>query len=273
MGGKDIHEYFPESESDHPHSNSLEFSIKDVRIAESMKGGKDATIVFLDILNSSEKNLDLAFSLPTVITKEKKQAKATAWLEDYFNSGILYSDCTCESAFCIDPDVIFSIHYGDRIVFEWFEGDSRFEHVLTVGEDNSCFLQSPEEIRKESEVQAYMDMAYEAMDSDDDTSAVHYFTEVLKIDPNNQFALGMRGVCYRGLKKHELALRDLTRSLEIDPSQTHLFLSKGMTNFDLNRKKEARNDIQQFLEMGNPNPDSRELAEYYLAQCKGFFGL
>ncbi|KAJ9156295.1 Import receptor [Pleurostoma richardsiae] len=68
-------------------------------------------------------------------------------------------------------------------------------------------------------------------------------------------AYNMRGTmqCLRG--KHEEALRDLTKSIELDPSMTQSYIKRASMNLELGAADKAEEDFEQALKQNSSDPD------------------
>ncbi|KAK0626899.1 mitochondrial import receptor subunit-like protein [Immersiella caudata] len=69
------------------------------------------------------------------------------------------------------------------------------------------------------------------------------------------FAYNMRGTfrCLRG--KHEEALADLTKSIELDPSMTQSYIKRASMNLELGAPDKAEEDFAKALEHNQEDPD------------------
>jgi import receptor subunit TOM70 len=69
------------------------------------------------------------------------------------------------------------------------------------------------------------------------------------------FAYNMRGTfrCLRG--KHEEALADLTKSIELDPSMTQSYIKRASMNLELGAPDKAEEDFAKALEHNKEDPD------------------
>ena len=83
------------------------------------------------------------------------------------------------------------------------------------------------------------------------SAAIDAFSDLLSTDyPGKAHLLNQRGVCYQELGQHEDALRDLTESLDLDPTQPVSKLCNRADVFrDLERFDDAVNDLNRVIEL------------------------
>jgi tetratricopeptide (TPR) repeat protein len=74
--------------------------------------------------------------------------------------------------------------------------------------------------------------------------AIKAFSEVIKIQPNNQYAYLGRGLSYFRLKQYQQAKINLDKTIELDNSIADAYFYRGMTNFMLNNRNDAITDLQ-----------------------------
>ncbi|KAK4453823.1 mitochondrial outer membrane 72K protein [Podospora aff. communis PSN243] len=79
--------------------------------------------------------------------------------------------------------------------------------------------------------------------------------ELGDLGEHEAFAYNMRGTfrCLRG--KHEEALADLTKSIELDPSMTQSYIKRASMNLELGAPDKAEEDFTKALEQNQEDPD------------------
>ncbi|MDY6900309.1 MAG: tetratricopeptide repeat protein [Cyanobacteriota bacterium] len=98
--------------------------------------------------------------------------------------------------------------------------------------------------------------------------AIPFFSEVIKIQPNNQYAYFFRGVSYFQLEKYQQAKVDLDKSIELDDSISYSYYFRGITNYLLGNKNSAISDLQTAAKLFDKEKNtqmakkSRDVIEY-----------
>ncbi|BAY81488.1 TPR repeat-containing protein [Calothrix parasitica NIES-267] len=74
--------------------------------------------------------------------------------------------------------------------------------------------------------------------------AIKAFSEVIRIQPNNQYGYYARGISYFRLKKYQQAKTDLDKTIELDNSIAYAYFYRGITNFMFDYNNDAITDLQ-----------------------------
>ena len=90
--------------------------------------------------------------------------------------------------------------------------------------------------------------------------AIKTFNEVLKIQPNNQYAYFFKGASYFQLKEYQQAKTDLDKSIELDDSMSYSYFFRGVTNAVLGNKDNAIADLQTAAKLFDKDGET-ELAQ------------
>jgi tetratricopeptide (TPR) repeat protein len=87
--------------------------------------------------------------------------------------------------------------------------------------------------------------------------AIEYFTEAIKLEPDNALYYNDRGICYDWLKEHEKAIVDHSKAIELEPDNARYYNSRGIC---YNWHKEYEKAIADHSKAIELEPDN---AEYY----------
>ncbi|MGB3650333.1 MAG: tetratricopeptide repeat protein [Rivularia sp. (in: cyanobacteria)] len=90
--------------------------------------------------------------------------------------------------------------------------------------------------------------------------AIETFDEVLKIQPNNQYAYFFKGASYFQLKEYQQAKTYLDKSIELDDSMSYSYFFRGVTNAVLGNKDNAITDLETATKLFEKDGDT-ELAQ------------
>ena len=87
-------------------------------------------------------------------------------------------------------------------------------------------------------------------------AALANLDRALDLDPENAFALLMRGDAYRMLDRYEEAVADFDRALELNPDNADALAFRGESYRMLDRYEEAVADLTRALELGPDDADA-----------------
>jgi tetratricopeptide (TPR) repeat protein len=91
--------------------------------------------------------------------------------------------------------------------------------------------------------------------------AIGYFDKVLILDSANSRAFLYRGFSKNGLERHEEALTDLNRTIELEPNLGYSYIQRGYCYVKLAYFKQACIDFNKAKELGEEEAD--EFIEEY----------
>jgi len=103
--------------------------------------------------------------------------------------------------------------------------------------------------------QAWIDLGNTLMDAQRFGEAVDRYEKALALEPKNMAVLVDQGTCYRGIGKFDKAEEQYRKALKIDPKFPNAHLNLGVVlGFDLNRKAEAIQEFNRYLELVPSGP-------------------
>lgn len=79
--------------------------------------------------------------------------------------------------------------------------------------------------------------------------AISYFSEALRLDPNDAFAYYNRGLAYVALGQHQLAIADYDQALRLEPDYAPTYVSRGISYFQMGQHQRAIEDYDQALRL------------------------
>lgn len=80
---------------------------------------------------------------------------------------------------------------------------------------------------------------------------------LIRLYPHHAALYAIRGGMEQKRKQYERAVADLTRAIELDPKNPDYYVSRATLYIEMNRKKQARTDVQAAVRLG---ADPREMA-------------
>ena len=105
--------------------------------------------------------------------------------------------------------------------------------------------------------QAWIDLGDALMDSQRFGEAIEAYGKALALDPKNVNVLVDQGTCYRGVRKFDKAVEQYRKALKIDPNFPNGHRNLGVVlAFDLNKKQEAIQELNRYLEIAPNAPDA-----------------
>ncbi|MEA5595451.1 tetratricopeptide repeat protein [Rivularia sp. UHCC 0363] len=96
----------------------------------------------------------------------------------------------------------------------------------------------------EQKVANYLTQGFSLFKAKNYPEAIKAFNEVIRIQPNNQYAYFGRGVSNYLLEKYQQAKTDLDKSIELDSSLPLAYFFRGITNSALGNKDNAITDLE-----------------------------
>lgn len=98
--------------------------------------------------------------------------------------------------------------------------------------------------------------------SGDNINALKYFTENLKVHPNDAECYIDRANSYFVSKSWDWAIKDYSMSLDLNPSDSGAWLNKGISLLNSGRTEDACHDFRKSLNLGN-----KRASEYISRSC------
>ncbi len=106
----------------------------------------------------------------------------------------------------------------------------------------------------------YLKQGFDLFTAKNYPEAIKAFDEVIKIQPNNQYAYLGRGASYLLLEQYQQAKTDLDKSIELDSSMAYSHFFRGVANSALGNKKDAITDLETAANLFDKNGET-ELAQ------------
>ena len=98
--------------------------------------------------------------------------------------------------------------------------------------------------------------------SGDNLNALKYFSENLKLHPNDSECYVDRADSYFISKSWDWAIKDYTMSLDLDPGNSDVWLNKGISLLNTGKTDDACHDFRKSFSMGN-----KRASEYISRSC------
>jgi len=84
--------------------------------------------------------------------------------------------------------------------------------------------------------------------------AIRDYSKAIELDPKDAGAYYNRGTAFSKLSKHEDAIKDFNKAIELNPEYAESYYNRGNTHFKLNKHEEAIEDYNKAIEL-NPKSD------------------
>jgi tetratricopeptide (TPR) repeat protein len=111
--------------------------------------------------------------------------------------------------------------------------------------------------------QATIDQGIREYQKGDNASAVSRFTNALKVDGKNQFALFFRGMALERLRQYRRAMNDFSTFISMYPSKPIPYYNRGICHLHLGEDVEAIKDLTSAMDF-EPSLDAQ--TDYYSAR-------
>lgn len=110
-----------------------------------------------------------------------------------------------------------------------------------------------------NEINRYFSIAYNSVESGNYSEAVKYYTKIIDSDPDEltlKVVLNNRGIAYQNLGRHELALKDYQRVIDLDPAHPQSYGNRGNVFDTLGNFDKAVADYTKGIELKNDYTDA-----------------
>lgn len=85
----------------------------------------------------------------------------------------------------------------------------------------------------------------------DPNLAIDYFTQAIRLDPNNANTYHARGMAYDQLGRYAEAVADLSCAVSLYPDNAEYYNNRGNAYYAMNKLAEARRDWEKACDMGS----------------------
>ena len=102
----------------------------------------------------------------------------------------------------------------------------------------------------------YIDLGDAALEVDNYDKAIDYFTQAIKMDPDDAYSYSGRGEAYFWLDNYEKSIADYTQAIKIDPYDAVFYEDRGDAYYWLDKYEESIADYTQAIKI---DPDDADL--------------
>jgi Flp pilus assembly protein TadD len=156
--------------------------------------------------------------------------------------------------------------YSNLIVLEVPDGELYIQRAM-------CYNKTGELNKASSDIKKYLSLfpsdknalrlaGKTAAASGDNLKALEYFSENLRLHPNDPECYNDRAGSYFVSKSWEWAIKDYTMSLDLEPGNPEVWLNKGISLLNLGRTEDACYDFRRSFNLGN-----KRATEYISRYC------
>lgn len=115
---------------------------------------------------------------------------------------------------------------------------------------------------------AWIELGNMLMDSGRFQEAIAAYQQALDMDRHNVNAMVDMGTCYRNIRQPDKAAEEYRKAIAIDPSHPNAHRNLAVVlAFDLNNKKAAIKELEQYIKLAPNAPDAQKIREL-LAKLK-----
>ncbi|BAZ40700.1 TPR repeat-containing protein [Calothrix sp. NIES-4101] len=132
---------------------------------------------------------------------------------------------------------------------------------------NANTTKQPIQIAQNSQAASYYQEAVRLLDAKKYREAIAVINKVIVIEPNNQNAYYLRGICYQYLEQQQQAKADFTNVIKLDPTFPYGYLSRGVSNYLLRENNSAIQDFKTAADLFTKVGDTK-MAETALRFAK-----
>jgi tetratricopeptide (TPR) repeat protein len=116
-------------------------------------------------------------------------------------------------------------------------------NAQTLPDTNVTQVESNQNPNNEKAV-SYLKQGFNLFQNKKYPQAIKAFNEVIKIQPNNQYAYLGRGASYLLSEQYQQAKTDLDKSIQLDSSMAYAHFFRGIANTGLGNKNNAITDLE-----------------------------
>ena len=132
-------------------------------------------------------------------------------------------------------------------------------HIYANQHDNKRARQDYETILRREPLNEQANIGLILLNDNDKrpNEAMEQINSLIAVYPQHAILYAIRGGMEQRRRQYELALRDLTRAIEMEPTNADFYVSRATLHIDMGRKKLARLDTQMAVKYG---ADPKEMA-------------
>ncbi len=147
-----------------------------------------------------------------------------------------------------------------------FYNQSKFDQALGYYKES---LELAEEIQdKEGIVANLNNMGLIYDDKENYDIAIRDYTKIIEIDPNDAIAFNNRGAVYDGKGDYDTAIRDYNKAIELNPKLAETMANMGIAYEEKGDKKSARLWYEKAIEKKEYLPDGGEKVRRWIKSLK-----
>ncbi len=114
--GKDYYSFYSNLEVTNNDKEPFNVSIESCRPGLELKGGSYGTFIYMSVQNTTQENIGLYFSLPTLITTDFDQIECSGPVGNCFSGGVIYAGCKVKIGYCFPYPQVRGLKIGDKII-------------------------------------------------------------------------------------------------------------------------------------------------------------
>ncbi|MBG9455987.1 hypothetical protein ABE61_18565 [Lysinibacillus sphaericus] len=95
-------------------------------------------------------------------------------------------------------------------------------------------------------------------------SAIDVYNKILGIEPDQERAYNLRGICYALDKQFEIALEDFNKAIKLKPFNPSYYYNRGLANHNINNLELALNDYLKSIDI---SPSYTNVYDKYIDVC------
>ena len=189
----------------------------------------------------------------------------------YDNGDIYDSEYTFGSLFSLEFDddefgsYFVDWHYSKNLFTnaKRHYDDSDYEKAIEVLQKYIAF-----EDKKEGLIDGLQLIAESYEELEDYTNAVHFYDEVIKLDPTNDFYFSRKGYCLKQDQKYSEAEEAFRKAVDLNPKNIRAYMNFGNVLNDQEKYTEAIEVYNEGIKK-NPSQPKNTISLFWLHQNKG----
>ena len=142
-----------------------------------------------------------------------------------------------------------SQYYDDKSLMEFLAAEPP---LYDVDLDHYVFLAGTtgEETKEETkDASYYFNMGYASDEKGDYDKAIEYYSEAIKLDPDESVTYNNRGKGYNEIGKYDKAIKDLNKAIELDVKYSYSYNNRGIAYYGRGEYDKAIEDYDKAIEL------------------------
>lgn len=200
-------------------------------------------------------------------TKEVKLALASCYwqLKDYQNANKYYLDLLNQEP--NNEEILESSAWAYYSLNDYDNSKKMAQRVLNINKNNQDMNNLILDINN-AQMSNALNEAIEKYEQGNFSLALNMFNKILSQNPNDEYSLYYKGLCFDELKKPQDAIKQYRTLISKNPDFSSAYYSLAVALDNSENYKEAVSNYEKFLELKNKNNEKDEMTNFAASRIK-----